>query len=270
MGFVRTPEEMEIIKSLALRPLHLIYYDRLTAVFETDPDFVRHVLPPCFEPAPQATACATVSSWKVPREKFMVATLNVRAVFEGEEGWYDIIHLISTDMASYFGRDMYGECKKVGTMDIRADGQKVFATGDRFGHRLIEIDAEFGEDLGPEEIEGKCFGLKGHIATDRYSLDADPEVHVIRLTEKRASYRKGQGTVKLPGSEIDPTHTVPVGNMIEMGRASGTYYMAPERSVTIEGQRDVYAPYVFGRFYDFALPAKDQVSTILKEYELDA
>lgn len=269
MGFVRTPEEMKIIKTLATHPLHLVYYDRITAVFETDPDFIRQVLPPCFDPAPQAIACTTVSSWKVPREKFMVATLNVRATFEGEEGWYDIVHLIGTDMASYFGRDMYGECKKVGTMDIRAEGQKVFATGDRFGHRLIEIDAEFGEDLGPEVVEGKCFGLKAHIGTDRYTLDADPEVKVIRLTEKRASYRLGTGTVRFPGSDIDPTHTVPVGKMIELGRANGTYFMAPERSVTIPGQRDIYAPYVFGRFYDFALPAEDQIAEILREYEIE-
>jgi hypothetical protein len=254
MGYVKTPEEIANIQSM----IQNVHYDiqGLEVWFQTTPEFIESVLPPCFDrPAePRAFAHFGVSeSLDLEGDgiatSFKSAIIFVAARFGDVEGWYHLTMLLTGDMPITLGRELWGEAKKRAEITIDVALPRAHGHAERNGARVIEIDAEFGEDLGQHQEVHTMFDVKAFLNRTATDLDYDPIVFVGTATTNYETYHKGSGTLRLQSTEEDPCGTGPI---VSIDRVTyGTAWMEQ----TFDGEhrlvgREGYLPYVLGRSYD--------------------
>jgi Acetoacetate decarboxylase (ADC) len=254
MGYVKTAAEIAAAQKL-LRNLEY-EGERVKVLFQTDPDFIRDVLPPCFSPAPLPRAMATVTRSRSDGEdsldtSFVAASIFVRAMFGEVEGWHHLSMFLTGDMTVTIGREMFGEAKKRAQVELKVEGSHVHGYAERHGVRLVDIEMEYGADLGPRVVDDHFLDLKCFLDAQALDLEYDPIVIVAPYHSQIRTYREGQGTVTLRTSPEDACGTVPVLaiDSISYDQHHSKYLHADKQQ--LDG-RDGFLPYVMGRSYDFS------------------
>ena len=264
MGFVRTSEEIERIRGL-LRPPRFVN-EAVAIQFATTEEFVREVLPPCFEPTLPATGRATVGRWQsAVVGEFHTATVAVGARLGDFAGIYMLVHHVSGDMPVTIGRDAWAEPKKVGSMGLFRDGDTLYGYGERNGVRIVEVEATFDEHLGPDTSVEHILVLK-HQLTEDLGLAADPVAQAIEVERDYEFRRAGRGTLVLRGSEWDPVHEIPVVEIESAIHVRGQSSFLGFRGNEPLTDRERYLPYILGRYFDdltlFAPPSRYRESLV--------
>src|SRR3990172_8554867 len=122
----------------------------LTVMFETTPEAVRALLPPPLEPTPEAIGSAWVgeignSNCAGP---FLGAAVYIRASYRDVVGNYCVTMPISTDTAVIFGRELYGEPKKLAKIIFEHQGEHVWGSAERYDIRYMSLRGRI-EGAGP-------------------------------------------------------------------------------------------------------------------------
>lgn len=246
MGYVRTAEEIDRIQAMTRRALFTL--EGVSIEFETTPEFARSVLPPCLEPD-GARGVATVSRWQAGVcGEFESTAVMLNARWGQYVGTYFLTLIVSGDMPVTIGRELWGEPKKLGNTHLYRDGNDVYGYAERNGTRIVQIDASFTEDLGPQQVEGYALEVNGYLGHDA-SLVADPFVAAFLNTRKFDAVRQGTAELTFTGTEFDPVDEIPV---LSTGRAlhyTGESVYEESARETI-ADRDTYLPYILGRSYD--------------------
>ena len=246
--FVRTQEEIERIQRVLAAGRFTT--DGIEVEFETTPEFVHEVLPPCLSPTDEPVGVINVSKWEGEMcGEFGCGIIWVKARYEGLEGLYCLLMIVSGDMPVTLGREVWGECKKTGTVDVHHDDRRMYGYTDRMGTRLIEIEAEFGDDQGATKASDTLFEVKAQIDASGIGLQHDPILVVLESDCFFSTVRQGTAEVELTGSKWDPVDSIPI---VSIGPATHAMGEANYRAVDQFPQtdRDAYLPYVLGRSYD--------------------
>jgi acetoacetate decarboxylase len=253
MGYVKTPEEVERIQE---RLADVKYVgESLMIEFETTPEFVRDVLPPCLSPIDTPTGVAAVAQHQsVHVGEHGAAVVYLYAQYEGLVGLYALTLLISTETNQLHGRERWGMAKKVLDScglyrDSTDDRETMFGYAARHGTRLIEIEAELSADDGPREGVHHLFELKGFLSPYGVGLDRDPELIIIDVHESNGSVREGTGRLVLQGTADDPCDTIPIVSVGPASHIVGALEYQTSRVITLS-DADAYVPYVYGTRYD--------------------
>lgn len=249
MGFVATPEELARMQSIYAETWFT--YDQLLVEFETTPEFVAEVLPPGVEPSDRPLAGASVSRWQTEFGlTFDCGVISVEARRGGRTGSYLLSLLIDDDIGMIIGREMWGECKKIGTMGYFRDDPYVYGSGTRHGVTIMEIEAELGDDEGASVAEGTAFELKGILNGGASSFEWDPKIVTVSNVKQHASVRRGRGRLVLRGNGYDHFETIPVVSVGQAIHTTGHSRYVAELSEPVEGDPRRYLPYAIGRGWD--------------------
>lgn len=248
MSFVKTDQEVAEIESLLSKGQFTT--ESLTIEFKTTQDFLRKVLPPCFDLPDEPIAYANVSHWQSALcGEFDCGIIYLSCKYKGEAGTTMLTLFVSGDMPVTIGREMWGEGKKTGNARLYVDGHEVYAYAERNGVRLIEIQAELGADLGPAQNNVKDFELKAQPHTTGKGFQNKVVLSCLDTAEDFRVTRQGTGTLKLAGTAVDPLDTIPV---VEVG---GVSYGEGASCWTIPFWEELddghdYRPYIYGQKYD--------------------
>lgn len=249
MVFVKTAEEVKEIEDLLAKGQFTT--ESVTIEFRTTKEFVRSVLAPCFEPADEPIAFANVSRWQSAFcGEFDCGIVSVRCRYKGQEGSAMLLLVTSGDTPNAIGREMWGCAEKGGTAQLYFDGQRAYAYSARNGTRLIEINAEFGPDLGPQPMmENLTFELKAQPHTTGRGLQNDVIMSALLSKETYQVYREGTGSLTFRGTVFDPLDEIPI---VSVGK---TYYNEGEWLWTTSffdelPDRQAYMPFIYGQKYD--------------------
>ncbi|GAA4484518.1 acetoacetate decarboxylase family protein [Microbacterium panaciterrae] len=242
------------------------YYDGLTTrndysylTFETTPEFARSVLPPCFEAADRPLVTVSFMSFmevagghtnRFGRDS--AAMIHINARFGAHEGIYYLSVFETEEVNLETGRELWGMPKKLAAVDSFDDGQRLWGFVERKGHRLIEIEADLGAELGPQPAEPEYyFEIRGGFTANGFRLTS-AEVLVFRLGAHTSRFRElTSPRVVLTGSPVDPgVGTVPLGAFVEGGNLGGQTAYEVVDVVPLDVERDDYAPFILGRLYD--------------------
>ena len=263
MSFVKTKEELQEIQRILSEGRCTI--EAVSIEFETTFEFLRSVLPPCFDLPETPTAIASISRWQSELcGEFDCGIISLKCRYKELEGTTMLVLIVSGDMPVTIGREMWGEAKKTGIAQVYMDGHEAYGFCERNGVRLIEIEARFGDDLGPSSSESYDFEIKAVPHSTGFGLQHDPILNCMKNQENLRVKREGKGTLKLNGTALDPLHTIPV---MSVGTA---YYTEGESSWTVPRldvlpDRDAYLPFVYGQKFDdfrlFRKPARFQKSS---------
>lgn len=248
MSFIRTAQEIAEIEELFAKGLFTV--EGLSIEFTTTREFMRKVLPPCFELADEPLAYANVSRWQSALcGEFDCGVIFLTCRYKEHVGTTMLALYVSGDMPVTIGREMWGEGKKTGTAQLYVDGHQAYGYTERNGVRLIEIEADLGPDLGPLKRQSLDFELKAQPHTTGRGFQNDVVLTCIQVDETLRRTREGTGTLKLSGTPFDPLDTIPV---VSVGKA---YYVEGASCSTVPwfhefADRDVYKPYIYGQKYD--------------------
>ena len=148
MGFVKTPEEIARIEHALSHP-RFVNGEMLAVDFLSDPDVVASVLPPPLQAAEEPLLSAMVGRWQSNCVgDFYGGAIYVAARHDGIEGRYVLAMWMDGDVPTIYGRDLFGEPKKLAESRLHRRGDEYSAWLERGGVRLLELHAQLPTDLG--------------------------------------------------------------------------------------------------------------------------
>jgi acetoacetate decarboxylase len=250
MGFVKTPEEIAAIEAVLGAP-RFGGAQLLSVEFLSDPDFVAAVLPPPLEAVEQPRMRAMVGRWASNGVgDFKGGTIYVAAQHEGVVGEYQLAQFIDRDVPLIYGREMFGEPKKLGASELLRRGERFRAWVERGGVRLIELEGEMDRDRGPFEGAGHGFNFKSRPAADGRGLEEDAILTRMRTEVTASVSLTGAAAMTLRGSIHDPLDQIPVTSLVRASYLEADLVASCEAVATTPAA--VFAPYHHGRNDDWS------------------
>ncbi|MCS7296562.1 MAG: acetoacetate decarboxylase family protein [Chloroflexota bacterium] len=255
--FRRTPEEAELFLAAYRRP---VFRDvrALTVPAESEPEALAAILPPPLEPANEPRVVFSIA--EVRRSNcagaFFVATVDISCTFQGERGAFCLAMPVSTDSALIFGRELYGEPKKLAEihLDERGDGT-VHGSVTRHGITYLELSAVLEPTEEPvRESEADRYHFRFLPTPDGHIAGLVELVRVRHRSRVRVTAR-GQASVTLRDSPHDPLFDIPIRKVL--GAAYSEGQMETEGRVVAKVPADQFLPFAFAKVDDLLVWAEE-------------
>ena len=229
----------------------------IAAVYDTDPAVVAEILPPPLRPTdrPRVSLSVAYIGASNALQPFGACTLAVECRYGEETGAYPITMPMSTDSAVIFGRELYGEPKKVADIQVHHDGRVVVGTVTRHGLTYVELRGEVQDEERAEAARASTqFFFKFMPAPDGNGFDNDPVLVRVRHSGVSRLVQGLDGEVILRESPHDPVVDLPVRNLLSLTYSEGDTYTHGEILARVPGES--FLPYMFGRVDDLELLAR--------------
>jgi acetoacetate decarboxylase len=250
MGFVKTPEEITRIEHALSHP-RFVNGEMLSVDFLTDPDVVAHVLPPPLEPGATPRVTAKVGRWQSNCVgDFAGGAIYVAARHDGVDGDYVLAMYMDNDIPTIYGRDLFGEPKKLADSQLYRHGDVFTGHVDRGGVRLIELAAQLPTDLGSFQAEGINYNFKARPAAHGIGLQEDAILTKATFDTRVARAWEGTGSVTLRGTVHDPLDELPILSVERAVFLECDLIGVCEAVATVPA--GVFAPYHHGRHDDWS------------------
>ena len=246
MRFVRTPEEIKQVQGVYARP-QFLNVRSLTVVFETTPAAIEALLPPPLEPAPEPLGIAWVADVGNSNcvGPFMGAALYVRARYKGITGNYCLAMPMSTVEAVTFGRELYGEPKKLAKIILEQEGEHIWGSAERHNIRFLSLRGRLDESAPAGRNETSSFHFKYLPRADGSGFDCPPLLVRVITESTVTSAQRGKGELVLRDSPHDPLADIPVTQVVEATYSEGHNYTRGE--VLCEVDPKAFLPYAFAK-----------------------
>lgn len=250
MGFVKSAEEIARIERALSFP-RFTGGQMFSVEFLSDEGVVAEVLPPPLEPAETPAVRAMVGRWQSNCVgDFHGGSIYVAARHEGVEGEYVLAMYMNGDVPTIYGRDLFGEPKKIAQSNLIRRGEHFRGWIDRGGVRIVELQGELGKDTGPFDVEGYNFNFKARPAANGAGLEEDAILTRARFEVHATASLEGAGSVVLRGSVHDPLDEIPVRSVTRASYVECDLIGACEAVATTPA--DVFLPYHHGRHDDWS------------------
>jgi len=253
MGFVKTDAEVAALREL-LREARFVGGEMLSASYRTDPTAVAAVLPPGLEPAAEPVARLVVGRWRSNCVgDFAGGALYLDSRRDGVEATYVVSMFMDRDVPAFFGRDLYGEPKKIARVSLFRQADRASGFIERDGVRLIEVDARLGADRGPSSGTSADFNVKATLAADGQGLEHDATITLAQYRAETVVDRPAAGTplVRVRGTAHDPLDQLPVLEVLGAAYREGDMAATCRAIGTIPAEQ--FLPYALGRHDDYTL-----------------
>ncbi len=215
MGFVKSSEEIARIEHALSFP-RFVGGQMLSVEFTTDESVVAEVLPPPLEPGEAPNVRAMVGRWQSNCVgDFYGGSIYVAARHDGVDGEYVLAMYMDNDVPTIYGRDLFGEPKKIADSNLVRRGDAFRGYVDRGGVRIIELQAEMNQDTGGFDAEGHNFNFKARPAADGHGLEEDAILTRAKFEVHATASAEGAGSVVLRGTVHDPLDEIPVRSVIK-------------------------------------------------------
>jgi acetoacetate decarboxylase len=250
MGFVKSAEEISRIEHALSYP-RFVGGQMLSVEFLTDESIVAEVLPPPLEPTDTPQMRAMVGRWQSNCVgDFFGGSIYVSAQHDGIEGEYVLAMYMDNDVPMIYGRDLFGEPKRLAQSSLMRRGDAFRGAIDRNGVRIIELQGEMSKDLGAFEAEGYNFNFKARPAANGSGLEEDAILTRARFEVNATASSEGAGSVVLRGTVHDPLDELPVRSVKRATYTECDLIGSCEAVATTPA--DVFAPYHHGRHDDWS------------------
>ena len=250
MGFVKRPDEIARIEHALSHP-RFVNGEMLAVEFLTEASLIEQVLPPPLEPADEPRVRAMVGRWQSNCVgDFHGGAIYVAARHDGVDGEYVLAMYMDNDVPTIYGRDLFGEPKKLATSALHRHGNTFSGWLDRGGVRLIELHGLMSNDLGPFEGEGVNFNFKARPSADGIGLEEDAILTRATFQTRLTTNLEGSGSVVLRGTVHDPLNEIHVNSVLRASFVEADLIASCESVATTPA--DVFLPYHYGRHDDWS------------------
>jgi acetoacetate decarboxylase len=250
MGFVKTPEEMERIEAALIQP-RFGGGQMIAVEFLSDPDFIAEVLPPPLEPVEEPRMRAMVGRWESNCcGDFAGGTVYIYVRYQGVEGDYNLAQFMDKDSPTLYGRDLFGEPKKIARAEVMRRGDHVRGSIERGGIKLVELEGNMTNDLGPFTDAGYNFNFKARPSASGRGLEEDAVLTRARFEIDARTHLEGEAKMTLRGGVHDPLDSIPVTQIVKATYLECDLVASCEPVGT--SPAEVHAPYHMGHQDDWS------------------
>jgi acetoacetate decarboxylase len=223
----------------------------LSVEFLTDESVVAEVLPPPLEPTDTPAVRAMVGRWQSNCVgDFFGGSIYVAAKHEGIEGEYVLAMYMDNDIPMVYGRDLFGEPKKLASSGLMRRGDAFRGYIERGGVRIVELQGELDKDTGAFDAEGYNFNFKARPAAGGTGLEEDAILTRARFDVHATASLEGAGSVVLRGTVHDPLDEIPVRSVKRASYTECDLIGSCEAVATTPAE--VFIPYHHGRHDDWS------------------
>lgn len=216
--------------------------------FETDPDWVKEVLPAPLEPAEPIVSIALSEG-----DQFHGLIMGLQAKYGDLVGDWGIAYVMDTDLGVIFGRESLAEPKKLGVTTTEIKDGVFTGTVSRWGQELLRIEANVGEQTDEDLIGGAMENF--HF---KYSIKADgsgiTDVDLIRShfdVKAENTTLMTPTKIELNESPFDIYGEVPVGKVVSSFFAKLDMVGTGSYLARIPGED--FLPYAFFKHDDYRM-----------------
>jgi acetoacetate decarboxylase len=246
LRFVKTLDEIKRIQKTYSR-CHLLATQNLVVTFETSPEAVRALLPPPLEPALEPLGSAWVGEIGNSNSvgPYLGAALFIKARYGDIIGDYCLSMPVSRAEAVSYGRELYGEPRKLANLIFEQQGEHVWGYAERHRIRILSLRGRMTGAAATGRRETSTFHFKFTPRADGVGFDCPPQlIHVTGDTNITAA-RRGRGELVFRDSAHDPVSDIPVKQVIEAIYTEGDVYTTGR--VLCEVDQEAFLPYAFGK-----------------------
>jgi acetoacetate decarboxylase len=184
----------------------------LAVDLEVGPKAARRMLPGALRPSQPARAILFVGDYQ--ETSFEIPYREIGLLVHAKLGLKEVVHcpwiLVDDDVALILGREYLGFPKKLGEISLSFEADRVRATADRKGQRLVEIHGSLGAELpDPPPMMGRSWVNVWNLL----GLSV-PKLLRFTLPEKIASCRNVDATVDVRGTDADPLQELQLGKVL--------------------------------------------------------
>lgn len=250
MGFVKTADEVAAIRR-TLTGVEFVGGEMLSVDVVVPEQQAAALLPPGFAPAEGGRATVTVGRWRSNCcGDFAGGAVYLAAEYGGIAADYVLTMFMDQDSPLIFGRDLYGEPKKIAAASLYRQGSTYTGVVERKGVELIRIEATVGEDKGGSQGVGRNFNVKALLSADGTGLQSAPEVTLAEFDTRIGSQRHGDAVLTLKGTRHDPL------DELEVVEVKGARFVEADMKATCRPlgllDPDAFLPFAYGRMDDWS------------------
>jgi len=248
MGYVKSQDEIARIQH-ALHAPRFVNAQMLSVDFLTEPATLDRILPPGFSQGDEPLVTAMIGRWQSNCVgDFYGGAIYIAARFGDLAGGYVLAMYMDNDTPTIYGRDLFGEPKKIAHSNVFRRGNMFNGVVRRDGVELIALTADCPTDLGPAEVQGGNFNIKARPAADGIGLEEDAIVTYATFDNVLRVHLEGTGTVTLRGTVHDPLDELEVVSVVRGAYIEGDLIAANRKVGRIPA--DAFVPYFYARHGD--------------------
>lgn len=250
MSFVMDQDQIERIQRVLSAP-RFVDAEMLTVDFLTDPNWVARVLPPPLQPAALPRVTAMVGRWRSNCVgDYDGGAIYVAARLDDVDGDYVLAMWMDGDQPLIYGRDLFGEPKKLASSRLYRSGDRMSGRVERHGVVLLDLEVDLTRDLGPGRASGVNFNVKARPAANGIGLEEDAILTVAEFDNVVRVSREGTGRVRLNGTVHDPLDEIVVHEILRGAYFEGDLHARARVATRIPAE--VFLPYHYGRMDDWS------------------
>ncbi|MFI5035486.1 MAG: acetoacetate decarboxylase family protein [Acidimicrobiales bacterium] len=250
MGFVKTSAEIAAIES-RLRNPQFLDARVLQIQFETNAGFARSLVPPPLEATDPLDVLVRIGQYRSNCVgDFAGAGIYLPARFGDVTGVYVLTMFMDTDAAVIFGRETFGEPKKLASVNFSYGSRSVSASVRRHGVELISAAADLGVDAGPVSSTSYAFNVKSWTAADGEGLEADAVLTQTRFETRLRVNQVCEGSIALRSTVHDPLGELVIKRVKRVNYYEGDHSTFAKAVATIPAA--TFLPYAYGRNDDWS------------------
>ena len=194
----------------------------------------------------------TVATVDIPGyPTFGAGSFSVRARHEGTDGFYALLMPMTTEQSVIGGRETFGEPKKLGSVELDRQGDRVTGSFARMGTEIVNVSGRVTRQLDLPDPETRTdFYFKFLPSPDGKGFDSDPALVYCHRTEQTRKLEEVTGEVLLRDSRFDPVADLPVRELVAIHLADRSSVQRGEIHGTVPGEW--IRPYVHQRYDDMS------------------
>ncbi len=254
MSFVKTPQEL---LQISQRKTEFYNAEMVFAFWLTQPEIVKHLLPPPLQPFDMPLVSAFVASY--PQTSFgppyNEGALFLSAQYQEVSGNYCLAMPVTDDMAMAGGREYYGFPKKMAQqIQLTRSDDQILGYVERKGIRFFELEFSPNEQSVDESFmafiqKNFAFHQETGVCTFLFNQMFDYPPRLIRQNTifRPKTIEFGQAQVRMLPSNCDPWYEVEVVKPVGAIRTVGDNEMLSAQ-VLCEVDPMAFAPYSFARW----------------------
>ncbi len=220
----------------------------LRALYETEPEIAKALLPRPLEPAsaPEIFVQFANVAMHLSEDRTVeigAATVGVACSYDGRPGYYVLAMPMQGEFVVIGGREKYGEPKKIAETDFSIEGDRVNAKVKRHGVTFLELEGRLGapSDGAKQFTEYfycyKALPAAAPGASDNGGFDGDVLLTLLTWERDYSSLRHIEdGRIVLRESPHDPLVDVPVKRLIRMELGEGSSRTGGEVLRSVPGE----------------------------------
>ena len=204
MGFVRTPQEIERATQVLSAP-SFVNGRVLLVSYLADPLVLERVIPPPLLPGSRPRVTVQVGEWESNCVGSFTGGSVLIAVRHGDEsGDYPLAMWMNSGPSVMFGREVFGEPKKLCASELSKSGDRARGWVERHGVRLLDLHAELKGHQQLGEVSGVVFNVKAQMSASGIGLDGDATLTRMSFVTRLRVHRSAAASAKIESSPHDP------------------------------------------------------------------